>query len=204
MRRTVGMAAVVLAAVALGWVALGTFRDEAAAPPAPSSAAPSAARESSGSSPTASPPAEHEGHDHEGHSHDEGIDGEAEQVEPDHSQDGTDEHTHDYAMPAEDKAAAIDVATRFVDGWLEADAQQRVAALAGVATPALVESLSDPRTRVWKALPAGDPELLHVTATAVSVRQSFTDGRAVDLLLIYDPTTDPVWAVSDVQPSKES
>ncbi len=193
MRRTVGMAAVVLAAVALGWVALGTFRDEAAAPPAPSSAAPSAARESSGSSPTASPPAEHEGHD-----------GEAEQVEPDHSQDGTDEHTHDYAMPAEDKAAAIDVATRFVDGWLEADAQQRVAALAGVATPALVESLSDPRTRVWKALPAGDPELLHVTATAVSVRQSFTDGRAVDLLLIYDPTTDPVWAVSDVQPSKES
>lgn len=198
MRRTVGMAAVVLAAVALGWVALGTFRDEAAAP----SATPSAAREPLAS--TASPSAEHEGHDHEGHSHDEGIDGEAEQVEPDHSQDGTDEHTHDYAMPAEDKTAAIDVATRFVDGWLEADAQQRVAALAGVATPALVESLSDPRTRVWKALPAGDPELLHVTATAVSVRQSFTDGRAVDLLLIYDPTTDPVWAVSDVQPSKES
>ncbi len=202
MKRTVGMAAVVLAAIVLGWVALGTFRSPQAAPASGDVA-------SSTAEPTSTPgdgdTSDHEGHDHEGHSHDEGIDGDApEPAEPDPSLDGSDEHTHDYAMPAEDKAAAIDVASRFVSAWLEPDAQKRVTALTGVATPGLAESLSDPRTRTWRVEPAAEPELLHITATAVSVRQQFTDGRAVDLFLIYDPTTDPVWAVSDVQPSKES
>ncbi len=198
MKRRIGMVVVVVAAILLGWIALGLFR------PAVTPAAPETI---SWSTPTvdpqlsASPDSPSEGHTPEGQL-EEGVDGDGSDIAPTPDHEGTE--LENYDMPQEDQTAAVETSAEFIAGWLLVDPEQRTAALSGLAAPALVTALSDPRTRVWNVAPQGEPVLLHTTSTAASTRQKFTDGRSVDLFLIYDPTTDPVWSVVDVQPTKES
>lgn len=107
---------------------------------------------------------------------------------------------HPVTLPAADAQAATTTAQLFVTGWLTPDPAQRHTQLASVTAPALLEQLTAPHLRIWTTTPAGPTVLHNQTATAATVRQRFTDGRSIDMLLLLDPAAAHGWLVTDVAP----
>lgn len=141
------------------------------------------------------PSASTDTHNHapgEGH-HDE------EQIVPTPTYDGG-EHP-DWTVPPQERHRTIETAAAFVEGWLTTDPQQRAQLLAPVAAEALVDELSVEGVRIWNATPAGTPKILELLATDAMVRQAFTDGRAIDLLLAAEPDSPTSWIVTHVAPA---
>lgn len=119
-------------------------------------------------------------------------------------EDDVDDHGHGEGAHEE---APHPVVTPDIDGgeqpdW-EHDPDQRRAQLGPVAGEDLVDQLDVADLRTWSTTPAAAPELVHITGTAAQTRQQFTDGRAIDLLLLLDPAAPNGWIVSDVQPSRQ-
>lgn len=105
-------------------------------------------------------------------------------------------------IPAEaEQHHALDTVTLFVDGWLNPDPTQRTHLLQPVAAEALITELAAPDIRTWNTAPADAPEILELISTSAMVRQHFTDGRAIDLLLATDPGTTTGWIVTDIAPT---
>lgn len=138
------------------------------------------------------------------HDHNEGINQEDENAElpttPTYDGGENPEFTHSDS----DQQAAVDVTTRFIAGWLNPDPTERRVALEPIAAKNLVAQLSTPDIRFWHATVYGSPTLINQSSTAVMSQQTFSDGRAVKLLLLYDPTIETRWTVIDIQPVKES
>lgn len=110
----------------------------------------------------------------------------------------------DYTHSAVDQQAALDLTVRFITGWLNPDPNARRAALEPIAAGNLVARLSSPDIRIWQTTTQGPPTLTNQNSTTVTTQQAFSDGRAVVMLLLYDPTIETRWTVIDIQPVKES
>lgn len=111
---------------------------------------------------------------------------------------GEDPH---WTPPDTERHHTIDTATLFVDGWLNPDPAQRTQLLKPVAAQALIDELAAPDIKTWNTTPTGTPQILELVSTNAMVRQRFTDGRAIDLLLAADPGTTTGWIVTDLAPT---
>ena len=103
-------------------------------------------------------------------------------------------------MPAADRQLAIDTATQFVAAWLQPDPQLRTQALAPVAAQALIDDLAHP-LKTWAATALRSPNIVELASTNAMLRQEFSDGRTVDILLIAEPGTNTGWLVTDIAPT---
>lgn len=108
----------------------------------------------------------------------------------------------DWTVPTQDRRLAVDTATQFIAAWLQPDAQLRTQALTPVAAAALADELANPRLRTWTATPTDAPTIVEMASTNAMLRQQFTDGRAVDILLIAEPGTATGWIVTDIAPTR--
>jgi|GEM_PF-3655824 len=114
--------------------------------------------------------------------------------------DGHDTTKETFAPDQATLTAVTATADRFVTGWLATDPTERAERLTGVTAPALAEQLTVPRIRTWNTTPAGQPVVVRIQPEAAQLRQDFSDGRGIDLLLIPDPLGGvDGWIVSDVQ-----
>ncbi len=107
----------------------------------------------------------------------------------------------DWTVPAADRQFTIDTATRFVAAWLQPDPQVRAQALAPVAAQALIDDLAHPQLKTWAATAVSPPTIIELASTNAMLRQEFSDGRTVDILLIADPGTATGWLVTDIAPT---
>ena len=106
----------------------------------------------------------------------------------------------DWTVPAADRQLAIDTATQFVAAWLQPDPQLRTQALAPVAAQALIDDLAHP-LKTWAATALRSPNIVELASTNAMLRQEFSDGRTVDILLIAEPGTNTGWLVTDIAPT---
>ena len=106
-----------------------------------------------------------------------------------------------WTLPDIERHHTIDTATLFVDGWLNPDPAQRTQLLEPVAAQALIDELAAPDIKTWNTTPTGTPQILELVSTNAMVRQRFTDGRAIDLLLAADPGATTGWIVTDLAPT---
>ena len=110
-------------------------------------------------------------------------------------------------VEAEDEDAEIDqvdpqvevVAEDFVAAWLTVAPAVRARRLDPVTTPGLARPLKATMPgKVWKTEPAGEPEVLRGSAWAAHVRQGFTNGRAIVMVIEYRPEAKHQWLVASI------
>ena len=116
------------------------------------------------------------------------------------SYDGGEDPT--WTLPAADQQGAVSAAAQFIDGWLQPDPTLRTQMLRPVAAEALVADLAEEDLRIWTttATPGG-PQIVELASTNALLRQPFTDGRSVDLLLTAEPGSLHGWMVTDIAPT---
>lgn len=107
----------------------------------------------------------------------------------------------------EDEDAEVDqvdpqvsvVAEEFVAAWLTVDPEMRARGLDPVTTPGLAGPLKATMPgKVWRTEPVGGPELLRGSQWAAHVRQGFTNGRAIVMVLEYRPEAKHQWLVASI------
>ena len=106
-----------------------------------------------------------------------------------------------WALPAADQQGAVSAAAQFIDGWLQPDPTLRTQMLRPVAAEALVADLAGEDLRIWTTTATQDPQIVELASTTVLLRQPFTDGRSVDLLLTAEPGSLHGWMVTDIAPT---
>lgn len=99
------------------------------------------------------------------------------------------------------KQAAIDTAAAFINGWLQTDPDTRHTTLEPVTAQALLEALTTPGIKTWNTTPQGAPTIVRLAPTNAMIRQTFTDGRAVDILATAEPAAPNGWLITDIQPA---
>ncbi|GAA4909650.1 hypothetical protein GCM10025789_31070 [Tessaracoccus lubricantis] len=107
----------------------------------------------------------------------------------------------DWTVPPAERNHAIDTAETFIAGWLNPDPTQRTQQIQSVAAEALVAELAAPDLRIWATTPQGPPLIMELVSTNAMLRQTFADGRAIDLLLIVEPGSSTGWIVTDIAPA---
>ena len=70
-----------------------------------------------------------------------------------------------------------------------------------VAVEALVADLAEDDLRIWTTTATQDPQIVELASTNALLRQPFTDGRSVDLLLTAEPRSLHGWMVTDIAPT---
>lgn len=143
------------------------------------------------SSPTTPAPSTTPG---EGRHHD------AETPAPTPSYDG--EEDPNWEIPEQTRHGAISASEAFITGWLTPEPQARIKLLEQVAAQGLLDDLAIANLRTWNATPAGAPTIVELAAFDAMLRQKFTDGRSVDLLLAAEPDKNYGWIITDIQPSQ--
>lgn len=108
---------------------------------------------------------------------------------------------HDWTVPLAERHHAIDTAETFIAGWLNPDPTQRTQQIQPVAAEALVAELEAPELRIWDTTTQGTPLIMELVSTNAMLRQTFADGRAIDLLLIAEPGSPTGWIVTDIAPA---
>lgn len=116
------------------------------------------------------------------------------------SYDGGEDPT--WTLPVADQQRAISAAAQFIDGWLQPDPTLRTQMLRPVAAEALISDLAGDDLRIWTttATPGG-PQIVELASTNALLRQTFTDGRSVDLLLTVEPGSLHGWVVTAIAPT---
>jgi len=116
------------------------------------------------------------------------------------SHDGGEDPT--WTLPVADQQRAISAAAQFIDGWLQPKPTLRTQMLRPVAAEALISDLAEDDLRIWTttATPGG-PQIVELASTNALLRQPFTDGRSVDLLLTAEPGSLHGWMVTDIAPT---
>lgn len=95
----------------------------------------------------------------------------------------------------------IDASTRFVTGWLDPNPQTRLVVLNAVATQSLTGKLADvDPAKINKSKPSGSPVVAESSDFAAVVDQSLSDGTAIRLYLVAEPTSQLGWLVDVVAP----
>lgn len=116
------------------------------------------------------------------------------------SHDGGEDPT--WTLPVADQQRAISAAAQFIGGWLQPDPTLRTQMLRPVAAEALVADLAEEELRIWTTTTApGGPQIVELASTNALLRQPFTDGRSVDLLLTAEPGSLHGWMVTDIAPT---
>lgn len=89
---------------------------------------------------------------------------------------------------------------QFVDAFLD-NSRSRGVRLRSVATPRLATLLArtDP-TKIPDGRPVGEPRAVADTDETVTVTQQLSDGSAISLDLVSDPTRPEGWVVTSVRP----
>lgn len=192
MRINWAMPFVIIASAVMLWLLLDKSNPS---PSNPSSAAAVA-------TPVHHPPKTSTGNQSHEPDHNEGINQEDNDFSSAPANDG--QEKPDYTHSAADQQAALDVTSRFIAGWLDPDPHARRTTLEPIAAGDLVAQLSSPDIRVWQTVIQGPPTLTNQNSTTVTTQQAFSDGRAVAMLLLYDPAIESRWTVIDIQPVKEN
>lgn len=115
------------------------------------------------------------------------------------SYDGGEDPT--WTLPAEDQQGAVSAGAQFIDGWLQPNPTLRTQMLRPVAAEALVADLTSDDLRIWTTTAAGTPVIMQLASTNALLRQPFTDGRSVDLLLTAEPGSLHGWMVTNIGPT---
>ena len=115
------------------------------------------------------------------------------------SHDGGEDPT--WTLPAADQQRAITAAAQFIDGWLQPNATLRTQILRPVAAEALIADLAEEHLRIWTTTATQDPQIVELASTNALLRQPFTDGRSVDMLLTVEPGSLHGWMVTDIAPT---
>lgn len=115
------------------------------------------------------------------------------------SYDGGEDPT--WTLPVADQQRAISAAAQFIDGWLQPDPTLRTQMLRPVAAEALIADLAGDDLRIWTTTATQDPQIVELASTNALLRQPFTDGRSVDLLLTAEPGSLHGWMVTDIAPT---
>ena len=115
------------------------------------------------------------------------------------SYDGGEDPT--WTPPAEDQRRAVSAGAQFIAGWLQPDPTLRTQMLHPVAAEALISDLSVDDLRIWTTTPTQDPQIVELASTTALLRQPFTDGRSIDLLLTAEPGSLHGWMVTDIAPT---
>lgn len=115
------------------------------------------------------------------------------------SYDGGEDPT--WTLPAADQQRAITAAAQFIDGWLQPNPTLRTQMLRPVAAEALIADLAEDDLRIWTTTATQDPQIVELASTNALLRQPFTDGRSVDLLLTAEPGSLHGWMVTDIAPT---
>lgn len=133
----------------------------------------------------------------------EGVSGEEPTPVNSPSYEGSDDTS--FTLSEETRQKASDATSEFISAWLTKDTQERVRLLEPVTGQALLEKLGEPTTKVWDTTPQGKPVIVKGTATGSSItQQKMSDGRSVDILLIYEPFAKHEWLVIEVAPTPKS
>ncbi len=109
----------------------------------------------------------------------------------------------DWEIPGDIRQGSISITQQFITAWLEPDPETRQQLLAPVAAQALIEELAVDNLKTWNTTPASAPLIVEITSTDAMTRQTFTDGRSVDLLLAAEPGTPHGWIITDIQPTNQ-
>lgn len=131
----------------------------------------------------------------------EGVHQDDEPPMPTPSHDGGEDP--DWEIPANIRQGSISISQQFITAWLEPDPETRQQLLAPVAAQALVEELAVDNLKTWNTTPVSAPLIVEITSTDALTRQTFTDGRSVDLLLAAEPSTPHGWIITDIQPTNQ-
>lgn len=192
------VAAMILAAIFLGGRISPT--DEPAPTPTPAITTPPAR---TSTTTTGRDEPDHTEEEHQGHQHAPGEGVQGEEPEPVETPDYHGGHGDDFAHSNQEQAAALEATTEFVTAWLTPEADCRAQLLEPVAAEALVEALADPQTRIWNTSTEGSPTIHAASGQAVTTGQAMADGRAVELLLHYEPDAKHGWIVTGVAPTRK-
>lgn len=131
---------------------------------------------------------------------DEGTHQDTAQPVPTPSYDGGEDPN--WKIPEGARQGAIAVTEAFITGWLTPEPRARRELLEPVAAQGLVDELTVANLRTWNATPASAPTIVEFAPVDAMARQTFTDGRSVDLLLAAEPDTTYGWIITDIQPSR--
>lgn len=132
----------------------------------------------------------------------EGVSGEEPTPVDSPSYEGSDDTS--FTLSEETRQKALDTTSEFITAWLTKDTQERVRLLEPVTGQALLENLGEPTTKVWDTTPQGKPVIVKGTATGMFTQQKMSDGRSLDILLIYEPFAQHEWLVIEVAPTPKS
>ena len=106
-----------------------------------------------------------------------------------------------WVLPAADQRRAVSAGAQFIDGWLQPDPTLRAQMLRPVAAEALIADLAGEDLRIWTTTATSGPQIVELASTNALLRQPFTDGRSVDLLLTAEPGSLHGWMVTDIAPT---
>lgn len=132
----------------------------------------------------------------------EGVSGEEPTPVDSPSYEGSDDTS--FTLSEETRQKALDTTSEFITAWLTKDTQERIRLLEPVTGQALLENLGEPTTKVWDTTPQGKPVIVKGTATGMFTQQKMSDGRSLDILLIYEPFAQHEWLVIEVAPTPKS
>lgn len=115
------------------------------------------------------------------------------------SYDGGEDPT--WTLPVAEQQRAVSAGAQFIDGWLQPNPTLRTQMLRPVAAEALIADLAGEDLRIWTTTATRDPQIVELASTNALLRQPFTDGRSVDLLLTAEPGSLHGWMVTDIAPT---